>query len=107
MVACRNSCGRPARRPRRAFFSAALQGDDNGPGVAEDASDLGPGDEAGEAVDVPESLEFGHPGIVTSSPKRRKANSPEKTEENRASAIEKYPHDFTKSRHERRRAVGV
>jgi hypothetical protein len=79
------------------FFSAAPQGDDDGPGVAEDAADLGPGDEAGEAVDVPESLEFGHPGIVTSSPRRRKANFPEKTKENGAYAIEKYPHDFTKS----------
>jgi hypothetical protein len=97
VAACRNRCGRLVRRPRSAFFSAALQGDDDGPGVAEDASELGPGEEAGEAVDVQESLELGHSRIVTSFPKRRKANFAWKTRRKLTPAIESYPHDFTKS----------
>ena len=46
--------------------------------LAEEASDLGPGYEAGEAVDVQETLAFGHPRLVTSSPERRKTILPRK-----------------------------
>jgi hypothetical protein len=54
------------------FFSAALQRDDHGVGIAEEAANLGAGHEAREAVDVLKSFEFGHPRIVTSSPTRGK-----------------------------------
>jgi hypothetical protein len=74
-----------------------LEGDDNGQGVAEDASDLGPGGKTGEAVDVQESLEFGHGRIVAGFPTRRKANFGRKPREKRALATENYPHDFTKN----------
>jgi len=42
-----------------------LEGNDDGPGVAEDAADAINGVEAGEAVEVAESGEIGHAGIVT------------------------------------------
>jgi hypothetical protein len=79
------------------FFSAALQGDDHGVGIAEDAANPGSGHEAGEAVDVLKSLAFGHPRIVTSSPRRGKATFAGESGEKGASVIESYPHDFTKS----------
>jgi hypothetical protein len=97
VAACRSRCGRLARRRRSAFFSTAAQGDDHGPWVAVEAADLGLRDEAGEAVDVQETLEFGHPRIVTSLPGRRKADFTGKYREKRASAIGNYPHDFTKN----------
>ena len=55
-----------ARTPRSAFFSAAAERDDHRLGVTEDTPNLGQRDEAGEPVDVLESLEFAHPRIVTS-----------------------------------------
>ncbi len=79
------------------FFSAALEGDDYGQGVAEEAADLGLGDEAGETVDVHEALEFGHRHIVTSLPRSWKADFPGKHREKWTSATGIYPHDFTKS----------
>src|SRR5262249_15606281 len=65
-AACRSSWGRPPRRLRSAFFSATLEGDDHGLRIAEEALDLGQRDKAGEAVEVVESLAFGHATIVTS-----------------------------------------
>src|SRR5262249_23876280 len=97
VAACRSRRGRAVRRPRRAFFSAALERDDHGEGIAEDTSELGPGDGAGKAVDVQESLEFGHPRIVTSSPRWRKSDFVGKSREKLALTTESYPHDFTKS----------
>ena len=85
------------RKRRRAFFSAPPQGDDHRQRVAEDASDLALGNEAGEAVEVEEAFDFGHPRIVTSSPSRRKAAFAGKRRGKSALAIESYPHDFTKS----------
>jgi hypothetical protein len=79
------------------FFSASPECDDHGQRVAEDPSDLELGDEAGEAIDVQESLEFGHPGIVTSSPRRRKTAFAGKRRGKAALATESNPHDFTKS----------
>jgi hypothetical protein len=49
-----------------------LEGDDHGEGIAEDTSNLGLGDEAREAVEVQESLEFRHRRIVTRFPRRGK-----------------------------------
>src|SRR5262245_4036390 len=95
------------RRRRRAFFSAAHEGDDDGQGVAEDAANLGLWDEAGEAVDVQESFEFGHRRIVTSSPRQRKPNCAGKTGGRPAPNIEKHPHDFTKSLKYRRTSGGA
>ena len=67
-------------------------------GIAENTSEVGPGDETGKAVDVQESLEFGHPRIVTSSPRQRKSDFVGKSREKSALTTESYPHDFTKSR---------
>jgi hypothetical protein len=60
--------------------------------------DLGLGDEAGETVDVRESLEFGHPHIVTSLPRHMKADFTGKHRGKWTSTVGNYPHDFTKSR---------
>ena len=70
------------RRRRSAFFSAAAEGDDHRPGVAEDTPDLGHRDEAGEPVDVLESLEFAHPRIVTSFRRRRKGVAAQRNKAN-------------------------
>jgi hypothetical protein len=96
-AACRSRCGRLDRRPHRAFFSAALKGENDGQRVTEDAPDRGLGNEAGEAVDVQEALAFWHPRIVTSFPRHRKAKFAWKTRKKSASVIKSYPHDFTKS----------
>jgi hypothetical protein len=74
-----------------------VEGDDHGEGVAEDASNLGPGHEAGEAIDVLKSLELGHRRIVTSFPRRGKPDFTGKQRVKSASDMESYPHDFTKS----------
>jgi hypothetical protein len=97
VAVCRRRCGRFVHRPRSAFFSAALQGDNDGQGVAEDTPDRRLGNEAGEAVDVQESLAFWHTRIVTGFPKGRKANFARKTRSLLALAIESYPHDSTKN----------
>jgi hypothetical protein len=97
-AAGRSRCGRLDRRPHRAFFSAALEGENDGQRVTEDAPDRGLGNEAGEAVDVQEALAFWHPRIGTSFPRRGKAKFAGKTRRKSASVIKSYPHDFTKSR---------
>jgi len=79
------------------FFSAALERDDHSEGIAEDTSDLGSGNEARKAVDVQESLEFGHPRIVTSSPRWRKSDFVGKSREKLALTTESYPHEYAKS----------
>ncbi len=48
------------------FFSAAAQCNDHRPGITKDTPDFRHRGEAGEAVNVLESLEFAHPRIVTS-----------------------------------------
>jgi hypothetical protein len=57
-----------------------------------------PGHEAGEAVDVLESLEFSHPRIVTGFLSQWKADFAENIQGKCVSAIESYPHDYAKSR---------
>src|SRR5262249_21510062 len=59
--------------------------------------DLGLGDKAGKAVAVRESLDFGHPRIVTSSPKCRKAGFAGKRWGKPAATRANHPHDFTKN----------
>ena len=106
MAACRSRCSRAVRRSLRAFFSPALEGDDHGERIAEDTSDVGPGDEAGEAVDVQESLELGHRRIVTSFPRRGKPDFVGKHREKSAAGMGTHPPDFTKSR-KKKRTLGV
>jgi hypothetical protein len=48
------------------FFSAALQGDNHGEGVTEEAPDAGEGYKAGKPIQVVEELEFGHRASMTS-----------------------------------------
>jgi hypothetical protein len=47
------------------FFSAAVEGDNHRPGVAEDTPHSAERDEAREPVDILEAIEFSHPRIVT------------------------------------------
>jgi hypothetical protein len=97
VIACRSRYERPLHRLRRAFFSAALEKDNHGVGIAEDPSDLEPGDETGEAENVQKFLDLGHPRIVTSFPRRRKADFIGEHRGKSASDIGSYPHDFTKN----------
>jgi hypothetical protein len=56
---------------------AAAERDDHRPWVTEDAPNSGQWDEAGEPVDILESLEFSHPLIVTSFRRSGKGVLPE------------------------------
>jgi hypothetical protein len=74
-----------------------LEGDDDSQRIPEDASNRGQWYEAGEAVDVPESLEFGHPRIMTSFPRPRNCKPAWKYRAFQTSGVKIHPHDFTKS----------
>ena len=54
----------------------ALQGDDDGIGVAKEPTNSGRGREAGEGVEIVESREFGHAAIVTGFARGEKAKNP-------------------------------
>jgi hypothetical protein len=66
------------------FFSTATEGEDDGEGITEDATNGGDRDEAWEGVKVVEPSEIGHAAIVTSFTTREKTKTPTKTREIRA-----------------------
>jgi hypothetical protein len=79
------------------FFSAALEGDDHRLGLAEDAPDLGLGDEAGEAVEVLEVLEFSHRSSMTRIPPEEKSDLSWKSRVSTATKAERCPLENAKS----------
>jgi hypothetical protein len=79
------------------FFSTAVQRENDGVGIAEDATNGGRGDEAWEGVEVVETSENGHAAIVTSFAAREKTKQPTKTSGFIASEAQSYPHESAKS----------
>src|SRR5262249_685257 len=72
----------------------AAERDDHRPRVAEDTPDLGHRGEAGEPVDVLESLEFAHLRIVTGFRRRRKGVAPGETRRTTTLKAKKLPTRF-------------
>jgi len=75
-----------------------LERDDHGAGIPEDAPEAGLGDEAGEAVQVSEELEFGHRQSMTRIPQEEKSSFPRKSRGFSGRKAESYPLGSRKSR---------
>ena len=79
------------------FFPAALEGDDDGVRIAEDAANRRGGGEAWERVQVVESDEVGHAAIVTGFAGPEKTKAATKIRTFRRSGAKSYPHESAKS----------
>jgi hypothetical protein len=97
VAACRNGCDTPGRRRHREFFSAALELDNHGLGVTENAPDGGHGYKAWKSIEVMKQLEFCHSHSMTSFSSKEKTLFSENCRLSVASLAKSYPLKNAKS----------